>query len=75
MLQKKKSTKIEEKTILFTNLISAELKYHDKYRKDLARDDGSTSTVRRPADDFKGFFQMISFFLRMRRFQCDKLCW
>ena len=54
MLKKKEMYKeSREKTILVTDLISAEFKYHDKCRKESTRDDRDTSIVERPADGFK----------------------
>ena len=54
MLYKEEEYKeLREKTILVTDLISVEFKYHDKYRKELTKDDRDTSIVGRPADKFK----------------------
>ena len=69
MLKKKEKYKeSREKTILVTDLISAEFKYHDKCRKELTRDDRDTSILERPADGFKKVTDYVdNYFLKMNQ--------
>ena len=54
MLEKKEKYKeLREKTILVTDLMSAEFKYHNKCRKELTRDNRDTSIVGRAAGGLK----------------------
>ena len=69
MLKKKEKYKeLRVKTILVTDLISAEFIYHDKFRKELTRDDRDTSVVGRPADGFKKVTEYVdNYVLKMNQ--------
>ena len=77
MLEKKEKYKdLREKTILVTDLISAEFKYHDKCRKKLARDDRDTSIVERLADGFKKVTDYVhNYVLKMNQVVSMNICY
>ena len=77
MLKKKEMYKeSREKTILVTDLISAEFKYHDKCRKKLARDDRDTSIVERLADGFKKVTDYVhNYVLKMNQVVSMNICY